>query len=70
MSKVETTPEQKIDLDHFLKLAMAQVRHRMKIVGTDPSKTATVRTLQLLEDLIKEQGQTNENSRSATSPTR
>ena len=69
-SNPETTPEQKIDLDHFLKLAAAQVRHRAKIAEADPSKTKLVRTLQLLEDLIKEQGQTNENSRSATGPTR
>ena len=59
----------KIDLEHFLKLAAAQVRHRVKIAEADPSKTKVVRTLRLLEDLINEQGQTNENSRSAAGPT-
>ncbi len=69
-SNPSATPEQKIDLDHFLKLAAAQVRHRLKGAELDPTKTKIVRTLQLLEDLINEQGQTNENSRSATGPTR
>jgi hypothetical protein len=73
-SNPATTPEQKIDLDHFLKLAAAQVRHRIKIntknSESDSSQAKIVRTLQLLEDLIKEQGQANENSRSAISPTR
>ena len=42
------------DLEHFLKLAAAQVRHRAKTtVGAD---AGTSRYLQLLEDLIKEQG--------------
>ncbi len=41
------------DLAHFLKLASAQVKHRAKTM--DPNDIGTLRYLQLLEDLIKEQ---------------
>lgn len=53
--------ENQKDLIHFLKLAAAQVRHRMKTM--DHNDAATIRYLQLLEDLIKEQGQTYEDAR-------
>ncbi len=53
------------DLKHFLKLALAQVRH--KIQASDPSG-ALIR-LRLLEELIKEQIP-NENSDTATRASR
>ena len=56
------------DLIHFLKLAAAQVRHRMK--SMDHGDVATIRYLQLLEDLIKEQGYKYEDARHSTSPAR
>lgn len=64
--------QSKKDLQHFLKLASAQVRHRIKQVDgpTEATKTATVRSLQLLEDLIKEQENPNEDSRHSISPAR
>ena len=65
------------DLQHFLKLASAQVRHRMKQADETPSgaieaanAAATSRSLQLLEDLIKEQENPNEDSRNSISPAR
>jgi hypothetical protein len=64
----DPTTDSQHDLGHFLKLAAAQIRHRMKTA--DPADNQQLRSLQLLEDLIKEQGQTNENSRSAAGPTR
>lgn len=64
--------QSKKDLQHFLKLASAQVRHRIKQVEgtTGVSQVATVRSLQLLEDLIKEQENPNEDSRNSISPAR
>ncbi len=46
----------KTDLQHFLNLACAQVRHRLKKTENQGA-TADRRSLQLLEDLIKEQVQ-------------
>jgi hypothetical protein len=61
-------PNDQNDLAHFLKLAAAQVRHRMKTMNhNDP---VTIRYLQLLEDLINEQGQSNENSRATAGAAR
>ncbi len=67
MNKDQTAENQK-DLVHFLKLAAAQVRHRMKAM--DHNDVATTRYLQLLEDLIKEQGHKNEDSRYSASAAR
>lgn len=65
------------DLSHFLKLAAAQVRHRMKTLESASAeqvpgevRESKLRLLCLLEDLINEQGQTNENTRSAAGATR
>jgi len=60
--------ENQKDLLHFLKLAAAQVRHRMKTM--DHKDQVTIRYLQLLEDLIKEQGHTYEDSRYSASAAR
>jgi hypothetical protein len=46
------------DLQHFLKLACAQVRHQIKEVNTGARKKTKICTssrLRLLEELIKEQ---------------
>lgn len=67
------TDDNKADLTHFLKLAAAQVRHRMKLVEASPQtevRESKTRMLQLLEDLINEQEQSNENSRSSARATR
>ena len=67
--KPESTNDSKTDLTHFLKLASAQLRHRLK--QTEASgPTDSRRSLQLLEDLIKEQVQANEDSRPSISPAR
>ena len=42
---------EKKDLQHFLKLALAQVRHRL----TQTKEGSRSKTLLLLEDLLKEQ---------------
>ena len=49
----------KADLQHFLKLATAQVRHRIKQTesASGVEAKATHRSLLLLEDLLKEQDQ-------------
>lgn len=62
------------DLRHFLRLALNQLRHRIKQVEAQ-TKTSTERPdsralrLRLLEELIKEQVP-NEDSGSAAGPTR
>jgi hypothetical protein len=64
------TPDK--DLQHFLGLACAQVRHQTKEVrsGTrNKTKICTTSRLRLLEELIKEQIP-NENSGTTARPTR
>lgn len=66
------------DLQHFLKLANAQVHHRMKRIDdatpingfVTKAQGEEMRSLRLLEDLIKEQGQANEDSRTSAGTTR
>lgn len=66
---MSTSSNSKRDLQHFLKLAQAQVRHRLKQTEAAGS-TDVRRSLQLLEDLIKEQVHANEDSLPPASPTR
>ncbi len=49
----------KTDLQHFLKLAAAQIRHRIKQseTATEAQAKTTHRSLLLLEDLLNEQDQ-------------
>ena len=69
------TPDADRDLQHFLKLALAQVRHRIEQLTASlqsaPGANASYdqSRLRLLEELLKEQI-TNENSDSAARPAR
>lgn len=61
--------ESKKDLEHFLRLAHAQVRYRLKGIETKEPYSSRASRLRLLEELIKEQ-LPNENPGHSTRATR
>ena len=59
----------KRDLTHFLKLAAAQIRHRIREQSKNEGHAQRTARLRLLEELIKEQIP-NEDTRSSAGPSR
>ena len=45
----------KKDLQHFLSLAAAQIKHRLKLTQAEESYSERINQLRLLEELVKEQ---------------
>jgi len=61
--------EARRDLQHFLRLASAQVRHRIKAIESKETYSVRVARLRMLEELIKEQIP-NEDPRDSAGPAR
>ncbi|MEK7358558.1 MAG: hypothetical protein AAB250_19085 [Bdellovibrionota bacterium] len=58
----------KRDLKHFLKLAAAQINHRLKLAEASEPYSARINRMRALEELIKEQVPANAEAKANPRP--